>query len=157
MSEAEVRSEFYDAVVKLESAKENVEACMKKLIGVSPTFRNGLEERLISSQKEDGSFDYSNLKKKMMQENGIEQWMMDPNLRKIYEMSRSRINAHVVGRGLTCPQCGEPDRGNRMNKTPWCMKCRVALTRKGKKRRGPMIKRHRSLTEAQKRSRIMVS
>lgn len=28
---------------------------------------------------------------------------------------------------LRCPKCGEPDRQNKMNGKPWCMKCNVAL------------------------------
>ena len=157
MEEKEIRLNFYKAVVNLESAKNNVETWMTKLIGISPTFRKELEERLTRSQKEDNSFDHEELKNKMMQESGMEQWMMDPNLRKMYELARSRIKPQVVGGGLTCPECGDSDRGNKMNKTPYCFKCNVALTQKGKKLRGPKIKQHKPLTEAQKRSKIMVS
>ena len=81
---------------------------------------------------------------KILREQGIEPWMLDPNLRKMNDMANSRIRAQIVGTGkLTCPECGDRDMGNKMNKTPWCMKCNVALASKGKKIRGPKIKQHR--------------
>ena len=81
--------------------------------------------------------------------------MMDPNLRKINDLAKSRIMSKISGSTgeMTCPECGERDRGNKMNKTPWCMKCGVALAEKGEQKRGPIIKQHKMLTEAQKRMR----
>ncbi|GAH66874.1 unnamed protein product, partial [marine sediment metagenome] len=28
---------------------------------------------------------------------------------------------------LVCPECGEGDHGNKMNRKPWCMKCHTVL------------------------------
>lgn len=54
-------------------------------------------------------------------------------LRRQYNPELMRINANLerklgvpVG-GLRCPKCGEPDRHNKMNGKPWCMKCNIAL------------------------------
>jgi len=54
-------------------------------------------------------------------------------LRRRYDPELMRITANLdrkmgmpVG-GLRCPECGEPDRHNKMNGKPWCMKCNVAL------------------------------
>lgn len=63
--------------------------------------------------------------------------------RRAEEIKRSRdpllmkANEHflkkIVRVGLVCPECGDPDHGNRMNKKPWCMKCNVALAPEGSK------------------------
>jgi len=37
---------------------------------------------------------------------------------------------------LVCPECGEPDYGNRVNKKPWCIKCNMPLVHKSKLKRG---------------------
>lgn len=50
--------------------------------------------------------------------------MSDPLLREITENLRK---AHQSKTGLICPQCGDTDHGNRMNKKPWCMKCNLPL------------------------------
>jgi len=53
-------------------------------------------------------------------------------LRRQYDPELMRINANLerklgtVG-GLRCPKCGEPDRHNKMNGKPWCLKCNVPL------------------------------
>lgn len=65
------------------------------------------------------------------------QMMRDP----IIQRGMERFN--VPSQGLQCPECHDNNHGNKMNKTPWCMKCNVALEfpheKKGKKQ--PMIKR----------------
>jgi len=33
---------------------------------------------------------------------------------------------------LVCPVCGEPDKGNKVNGKPWCLKCNVELVPRGK-------------------------
>ena len=54
-------------------------------------------------------------------------------LRRQYDPELMRITANLdrkmdtpVG-GLRCPKCGEPDKHNKMNGKPWCIKCNVAL------------------------------
>jgi len=49
----------------------------------------------------------------------------DPELMRITANLERKIRSPVEG--LRCPKCGEPDRNNRMNGKPWCMKCNVAL------------------------------
>lgn len=68
---------------------------------------------------------------------GQAQMMHDPTIQRGLE----RFNASTGG--LKCPQCGEEDHGNKMNKTPWCMKCNVALESPSKKsgKKQPRIKR----------------
>ena len=58
------------------------------------------------------------------------EYMMDPHLRSINEKLRAK--ADVGSKGLVCPECGESDRGNKMNRRPWCMKCNMPLIRKDK-------------------------
>ena len=41
---------------------------------------------------------------------------------------------------LVCPDCGESDHGNRVNKKPWCMKCNMPLVYKSKRKRGPQVR-----------------
>ena len=50
--------------------------------------------------------------------------MDDPHLREITEalMARHRTDGELV-----CPNCGETNHGNKMNKKPWCMKCSLPL------------------------------
>ena len=60
-------------------------------------------------------------------------WANAEELRRQYDPELMRINANLdrkmdtpVG-GLRCPKCGEPDKHNKMNGKPWCIKCNVAL------------------------------
>ena len=53
-------------------------------------------------------------------------------LRRQYDPELMRITANLDSKngmslGLQCSKCHEPDRGNKMNGKPWCMKCNVAL------------------------------
>lgn len=54
-------------------------------------------------------------------------------LMEIYAKFMATLRAQEAK--LVCPECGEPDRGNRVNKTPWCIKCNVPLVPRGKKKR----------------------
>jgi len=49
----------------------------------------------------------------------------DPELMKITANLERKLDASVGG--LRCSKCGEPDRGNKMNGKPWCLKDNVAL------------------------------
>jgi hypothetical protein len=54
-------------------------------------------------------------------------------LRRQYDPELMKINANLERKmgsslgGLRCPKCGDPDRHNKMNGKPWCLKCNVAL------------------------------
>jgi formylmethanofuran dehydrogenase subunit E len=48
----------------------------------------------------------------------------NPELIRINSLLERKVTS--VG-GLRCPKCGEPDRENKMNGKPWCVKCNVAL------------------------------
>ena len=48
----------------------------------------------------------------------------NPMLRRI---TATLSEKSVLKVGLICPLCGEPDKGNKINKTPSCLKCNVAL------------------------------
>ena len=176
MSEETIRTNFNESLENLKnvhtrealkSTKKEINIWRTRLIAISPTFRKELEERKQltkarrivnkASSLPGRPLDHTTRREKIMREHNIEPWMMDPNLRKMNDLANSRIRAQIVGTGgLTCPECGDRDNGNKMGKTPWCMKCNVALSPKGKKVRGPKIKRHRQLTEAQKRMRGVV-
>ena len=58
------------------------------------------------------------------------EYMIDPHLRKIQENFNSKLGVIKGENSLVCPECGEGDHGNRMNKQPWCMKCNTALVTK---------------------------
>lgn len=49
----------------------------------------------------------------------------DPELMRINSLLERKHDSPVGG--LRCPECGEPDRHNKMNGKPWCFKCNVAL------------------------------
>ena len=64
------------------------------------------------------------------------QLMGDPSIQRGLERFK------MSNQGLQCPECHDTDHGNKMNETPWCMKCNCALespSKKGKKQ--PRIKR----------------
>lgn len=53
-------------------------------------------------------------------------------LRRQYDPELMRITANLERKiglviGLYCSECGEPDRGNKMNGKAWCMKCNIPL------------------------------
>lgn len=52
----------------------------------------------------------------------------DSELLRINELFEKKMNITV---GLCCPECGEPDRGNKLNNKAWCMKCNVPLVVRG--------------------------
>lgn len=58
------------------------------------------------------------------------EYMLDPALREINRKFMDKVEA-VAGK-LICPQCGEGDKGNRMNDKPWCFKCQAVLVPKDK-------------------------
>lgn len=58
---------------------------------------------------------------------------------RLMEIERKVFGDAVVASKLVCPECGEGDHGNRMNKHPWCMKCNTALVPKN------MLKKWRKL------------
>ena len=71
----------------------------------------------IDNRVADAKRDADNLRRK---------YMMDPDLREIEQKMMLRIKPLNVS-NMVCPNCGEGDHGNKMNKTPWCMKCNIAL------------------------------
>jgi len=58
-------------------------------------------------------------------------YMVDPTLREIDRKYRERMKIEDFVQ-LHCPECGDSDKGNRMNGKPWCFKCNVMLVPKGK-------------------------
>ena len=65
------------------------------------------------------------------------QLMQDPSIQRGME------RFSLPSQGLICPECGDVDHGNRMDKTPWCIKCNCALESPNKKhgKKQPRIKR----------------
>jgi len=59
------------------------------------------------------------------------EFKLDPNLRTINRKFVERLKVNACDR-LVCPECGEGDKGNRMNGKPWCFKCNVILVPKDK-------------------------
>jgi len=55
------------------------------------------------------------------------EYMIGPHLREIQENFNRKIGVIRGKDGLVCPECGEGDKGNKMNRRPWCMKCNTAL------------------------------
>jgi hypothetical protein len=53
----------------------------------------------------------------------------DPLLREIQDKFNRKLDV-VEGDSLVCPQCGEGDKGNKMNGKRWCLKCNVPLVPK---------------------------
>lgn len=68
--------------------------------------------------------------------------MHNPMLKRITETLEAE---DVLKLGLVCPVCGEGDKGNRMNKRPWCFKCNVPLIRPNRVARWVNVKRGRGL------------
>jgi ribosomal protein L37AE/L43A len=56
--------------------------------------------------------------------------MLDDPLMEIYTKYLKILKAQKVE--LVCPECGEPDHGNRMNNIAWCMKCNLPLVPQSK-------------------------
>ncbi|GAJ13801.1 unnamed protein product, partial [marine sediment metagenome] len=54
-------------------------------------------------------------------------YVFDPRLREISRKYQGLLEKSESASRLVCPKCEEGDRGNRMNKSPWCMKCNTAL------------------------------
>lgn len=55
--------------------------------------------------------------------------VLDPALRDI---ERRLLERDSVMSELICPNCGEPDHGNKNNGLPWCFKCNTVLIKKSK-------------------------
>jgi altronate dehydratase len=55
------------------------------------------------------------------------EFRLDPALQEINRHFREQTKTTT---SLTCPDCGESDKGNKMNGKPWCFKCNVPLVRK---------------------------
>lgn len=55
------------------------------------------------------------------------EYMIDPHLCKIQENFNRKLGIIKGEDSLVCPTCGEGDKGNKMNRQPWCMKCNTAL------------------------------
>lgn len=48
--------------------------------------------------------------------------------------------SQIIRLGLFCPKCGDFDNGNKMGKTPYCLKCNVPLVTKLPKKKEVEIK-----------------
>jgi hypothetical protein len=51
----------------------------------------------------------------------------DPLLREIQDNFERKLEVVKGEDSLVCPECGEGDKGNKMNGKPWCFKCNVTL------------------------------
>ncbi len=68
---------------------------------------------------------------------GFEPWMANSHLR---EIQRRLLERHAPESPLACPECGEPDRGNRMNNQPWCLRCNTQLVPQNRIKEEPRIR-----------------
>ena len=57
------------------------------------------------------------------------EFRLDPALRKIQRKLEEKL---TVTSKMVCPNCGDPDRGNKVNGKPWCFKCNTILVAKDK-------------------------
>ena len=56
------------------------------------------------------------------------EYIVDFHLREISKKyQKHHLEKSESASRLVCPKCGEDDKGNKMNKQPWCMKCNTAL------------------------------
>jgi len=55
----------------------------------------------------------------------------DPLLRDIQDKMLRKLDIVKGDNSLVCAECGEGDKGNKMNGKPWCFKCNVPLVTKG--------------------------
>lgn len=68
-------------------------------------------------------------------------FLTDPALREVNDVYISRLKIERRPSSLTCPVCGEPDKGNKKNDMPYCIKCDSILVDTNKiKRWLPIIK-----------------
>jgi len=55
----------------------------------------------------------------------------EQRIKKVIELVKLR--PYNIESDLTCPHCHAPDRNNKMNGEPWCVRCDRPLTKKGSK------------------------
>jgi len=58
-------------------------------------------------------------------------YRVNPALREI-ESQYAKLVLVETACGLVCPECGEGDKGNKMNGKPWCFKCNAVLVPRDK-------------------------
>ena len=59
--------------------------------------------------------------------------LLAPDLEQVENAYLKASPQLKVGSSLSCPKCGDTNASNLMNGKPYCFKCRVHLTSKGKK------------------------
>jgi cell division protein FtsB len=88
---------------------------------------NALKKRM-ETLKRSRSFPQQEMNQ-LSKELSLLEFRLDPALQEINRRFREQTKTTT---SLTCPNCGESDKGNKMNGKPWCFKCNTVLVPKDK-------------------------